>query len=56
MLHMYRRYGESRLFRIHHDPEKEMTARAQRLRAAVRACLEDRGIAVPEDAKEEPSP
>lgn len=49
LLHMHRRYGESRLFRVHHQPESPLTERAQRLLAAVDTELERRGLSVEPD-------
>lgn len=48
LAHMHRRYGESRLFRVHHAPDGPLTERAQALRAAVEAEMAQRGLPLPE--------
>lgn len=45
LVHMHKRFGTSRLFRVHHDPEGELTDRAMALRAEALAEMERRGIA-----------
>lgn len=49
LVHMYARFGTSRLFRVHHDPEGPLTDRAIILRYACRDEMERRGLPVPED-------
>lgn len=48
LLHMYRRFGESRLFRMHHLPENPLTERTQRLLAAAQAEILARGLQGPD--------
>lgn len=45
LVHMHKRFGTSRLFRVRHDPAGELTERAKTLRDAAFAEMERRGIA-----------
>jgi hypothetical protein len=44
LVHMHKRFATSRLFRVHHDPQGALTARAVTLRAAVGDELSRRGL------------
>ena len=48
--HMHKRVSTSRLFRVRHDPEGPLTARAETLRDAALAEMQLRGLqALPDD-------
>lgn len=49
LTHMYKRFGSSRLFRLHHRVDGPLTERAQQLRFAALAELERRGLKIPSD-------
>ena len=49
LVHMHERFGTSRLFRVHHDPEGPLTASAEKLRAAAREEMERRGLPTPSE-------
>lgn len=49
LVHMYRRFGSSRLFRIHHDPNGPLTDSARKLRAAALEEMERRGLPIPSE-------
>lgn len=44
LVHMHKRFGTSRLFRVHHDPEGPLTERALTLRAAALDEMGRRGL------------
>ncbi|WP_127145274.1 hypothetical protein [Pelagibacterium montanilacus] len=44
LTYMHRRFTESRLFRVHHNPEGPLTPRAQKLLNAARFEMEVRGL------------
>ncbi|WP_157970149.1 hypothetical protein [Pelagibacterium sediminicola] len=44
LMHMHRRYGESRLFRVHHAPDGVLTERARTLLNATRSEMMLRGL------------
>jgi hypothetical protein len=44
LLHMHRRFGESRLFRVHHAPDGQLTDRTRILLHATRAEMILRGL------------
>lgn len=45
LVHMHKRFGTSRLFRVHHAPDGELTERAKTLRAAALEEMDRRGLA-----------
>ncbi|MCD7060302.1 hypothetical protein [Pelagibacterium xiamenense] len=48
LTHMYKRFATSRLFRIHHEADGELTDRAQTLLARAGAELAERGLPIPD--------
>ncbi|AEQ52187.1 hypothetical protein KKY_2178 [Pelagibacterium halotolerans B2] len=44
LVHMHKRFGTSRLFRVHHDPDGPLTQRALTLRAAAFEEMSRRGL------------
>ncbi len=44
LVHMHKRFGTSRLFRVHHDPDGPLTASALTLRAAALEEMDRRGL------------
>ncbi len=49
LVHMHKRFGESRLFRVHHAPDGELTERARILLQAARAEMLVRGLRVEDE-------
>lgn len=49
LVHMHRRYGESRLFRVHHAPDGALTERARTLLNATRTEMMLRGLTIRDD-------
>lgn len=54
LVHMHKRYGASRLFRVHHAPDGPLTPRAQTLLAAVEAEMHRRGLAPDQTSQDLP--
>ena len=44
LVHRHKRFGTSRLFRVHHDPDGPLTEHAMTLRAAARDEMSRRGL------------
>jgi hypothetical protein len=44
LVHMHKRFGTSRLFRVHHDPDGPLTEHAMTLRAAALEEMTRRGL------------
>jgi len=49
LTHMHERFGASRLFRVHHDPDGPLTGHARILRAAAREEMARRGLPTPSE-------
>lgn len=49
LVHMHRRYAESRLFRVHHAADGELTERARSLLDATHAEMALRGLTMKDD-------